>query len=480
MYGVIDVGTTGVKLTVYNSRGDRVYHEKVVLGFEKLSSGLVEQDSQALIKVVRGLARKAREYGAKSLGISVYRASVVAWSRSGEPLTNVITWVDGRGRSVVEKLPLHAKLLSRLSKPLSYILSPDSPAVLMKWVYENIPRLREKAQKGDAYVWTLDSFLLYNLTGRFVSDASNITLTGLVHPKGFREIRLVYDLLGLPRIQPEIVDNIGEYGSFEGLELRAIIADQQSAAVGLGAVERGRAESVHGTGSFLEFCTSDFTMPPPGLIPVVQVKVEKTVVYGIEGFLRTTGSVVDWLKNIGFYKDYEEMEKLASEGSRQVLLFPSFGGIRVPRAQNIAGFIMGLTLGTTRGDIVAGLAWGVALYMAYILGLMEKVGGRLKEPLWAAGGFSKSNIFLQFLSDATGVAVARPVDVEASSRGVLKLLMLAEGVAGKEILKQQLPVESEFKPRLDEKYREKYMSNFRKLVEALPKWEENIFLRRGF
>jgi len=479
VYGVIDVGTTGVKLSVYDSQGNRVHYEKVVLGFERLQGGLVEQSSQELVRTVKGLARKARELGAKSLGVSVYRASVVAWDRSGEPLTNVITWIDGRGRSVVEKLPVTAKVLSRLSRPLAYILSPDSPAVLMKWVYENIPGLYERVKSGDAFVWTLDSYLLYTSSGKFIADPTNITLTGLVHPKNFDEIGLVYDILRLPRIRPELVDNVGDFGSIEGLELKAFIADQQSAALGLGAVERGRVESVHGTGSFMELCTGNFVMPPAGLIPVVQVKVGRTLRYGVEGFLRTSGSVVDWLRDIGFYGSYEEMEKLAGEGSRRTLILPSFGGLRVPKAQNAAGMILGLTLGTKRSDVVAGLAWGVALYMGYILRMMEQVAGRPEEPLWAAGGFSKSDVFLQFLADATGLTVARPADIEASSRGVLKLLMLADGSLGEEALGHPMPASAVFAPKLDEDSRKEYMSNFKDIVEALPEWEENIFLRRS-
>lgn len=479
MYAVIDVGTTGIKLSVYDVDGKRAYYEKAVLGFEKLATGMVEQNSRELLRIVRGFARKAREMGANTLGISVYRASIVAWNREGEPLTNIITWIDGRGKSVVEKLPASVKLASKLSKSLSYILSPDSPAVLMRWVYDNVPSLKEKVQSGDAFLWTLDSFLLYNVSGKFLSDATNITLTGLIHPKGFKEIGIIYDILKLPRVQPEVVNNTGDLGNLEGLEVNAVIADQQAAAIGLGVVEKGKVESVHGTGSFIEVCSGEFTMPQAGLIPIVLLKDESLLIYGVEGFLRTSGSIVDWLKNIGFYKDYDEMEKLASQGNKHVLLVPSFGGLRVPKAQNVSGLITGLTLGSTRSDIVAGLAWSVALYMSYLLKLISKNIQHISEPMWTAGGFSKSNTFLQLLADATGLRVARPTDVEASSRGVLKLLMMASGSRGKDVLGENLPVQQTFDPKLPEDYRKKYMYNFRKIIEVLPKWEQNMFLRRS-
>ncbi|MGB9785835.1 MAG: FGGY-family carbohydrate kinase [Infirmifilum sp.] len=478
MYAVIDVGTTGIKLSVYDLDGRLIHNEKFILGYEKLASGLIEQNSREILKVVKGFARRAKDKGAKNLGLAVYRASVVAWDKSGEPLTNIITWIDGRGNSVLRGLPVHVKALRSISKPLSYILSPDSPAVLMKWIYENISGLREKVKEGEAFLWTLDSYLLYNISGKFLSDATSITLTGLVHPRNFRDIGLVYEILGLPKLLPEVVDNVEEIGELEGLKVNAVIADQQAAAVGLGVVKRGRLESVHGTGSFLELCTGDYRMPEAGLIPIVILKDQGSITYGVEGFLRTTGSVVDWLRSIGFFKDYEEMEFLAAQGDKRLLFLPSFGGLRTPKANNISGLIAGLKLHTTRADLVASLAWGVALYMAYLAEAAMKSIKHIEEPMWVAGGFSKSDAFLQMLADATGIQVARPTDTEASSRGVLKLLMLGSGRAGREILADLPQIQRVFTPTLPEETRKMYMSNFIEILKVLSKWEKNIFLKR--
>lgn len=480
MYAVIDVGTTGVKLAVYNENLQRVHIERVELGFERTGQGFVEQSSSKLAEVVEGFAGKARLMGARKLGLSTYRASVLAWARNGTPITNVVTWIDGRGREVVEKLPAYAKTLRRISGALNQILSPDSPAVLMRWILDHTPGLREKVESGDAFLWTLDAFLAYRLTGRFFSDATNATLTGLVHPKTIQEVDIVFSILGLPRALPEITDNVHEFGSFEGLEVAALIADQQAASVAVGALERGRVESVHGTGSFVEQCTGEFKMVGGGLVPLIILSLDGARVYGVEGFIRTTGSVVEWLRRAGFFDSYEEMESLASQGSRGVLVVPSFGGFRIPRAPQLRGIITGLSLGTGRADIVSGLAWGVALHIALILDKIGRRVGAPVEPLWASGGYSKSNTFLQVLSDATGMRVARPLDVESSARGVAKLLLLADGKLSRRELAESPPVERLFEPRIGEAKRRELVGSYEKFLEVVGKWEMLQVLRGSF
>ncbi|MEM0087711.1 MAG: FGGY-family carbohydrate kinase [Thermofilum sp.] len=480
MYAVVDVGTTGVKLFLFNEELKRVHSERVELGFEKTEEGFVEQSSAKLAEVVRGFARKARSMGARKLGLCTYRASVLAWRRDGTPITNVVTWIDGRGREVVEKLPAHVAFLKKLSSSLSQILSPDSPAVLMRWILDHNPGLSEEVLRGGAFLWTLDSYLIYTLTGRFLADATNATLTGLLHPRNLEEISVVYSMLKLPRAAPEVVDNVAEFGSFEGLEVSAVIADQQSAALAVGAVERGRVESVHGTGSFVEQCTGSLKVPSGGLVPVVMLSLDGERTYGIEGFVRTTGSIVEWLRQSGFFNTYEEMNDLAGKGRREVLVVPAFGGFRCPRAGKLRGLVVGLSLGAGRAEVIAGLAWGVALHIALLLKEISKHAGKPVEPLWASGGYSKSDPFLQILSDVTGMRVARPVDVEASSRGVAKLLLLSDGKISKRELAEPPPVGRFFEPRADAEERGFWLRSYEELLEVVRRWEENPFLRGSF
>jgi len=479
MYGVIDVGTTGIKLSIYDEELRKIHYEKHILGFEQLESGFIEQDSRRLAEVVRGLSRRAREFGVKKLGICTYRASVLAWRRDGSPLTNVITWMDGRGMEVISRLPIVARALRKLSGSLNTILSPDSPAVLLKWIYGRAG-IEKDVEEGNAFAWTLDSFLIYNLTGKFLSDSTNATLTGLVHPKDLSKIDIIFDLLKLPEVTPDVVENVSDLGRFEDMDLVVSIADQQSAALGMGVVERGRVESVHGTGSFIEAATSEFIMPKGGLIPLIILSLEGRRVYGLEGFIRSTGSTVDWLKGVGLFSSYDEMEELARMGRRKAILIPSLGGLRVPRADKLRGVMTGLDLSTKRADIVSGIAWGISIHLAIIIERMRSYLGSLKEPLLSAGGYSRSNAFLQRLSDISGMRVARLKDTEASSFGVAKLLAYSDGRLSREDLPKTPEIDTVFEPEMSEDERRALIREYSKLLEVMTSCEGNPFMRGSF
>lgn len=480
MYGVIDVGTTGVKLSIYDRDLNKVHYEKATIGFEKIARDRIEQNSLHLIHVVKTFAKKAKEMGVKKIGICTYRASVLAWRSDGTPITNIITWIDGRGREVVEKLSPTAKLLRRFHSSLKIILSPDSPAVLLRWIYDNVPRLIEDLKAGKAYAWTLDSYLIYTLTGRFLADATNATLTGLIHPKNLSEIDIVFDLLKLPKITPEIISNISLFSSFEDVELSVCIADQQAASVGLGVLERGSVQSTHGTGSFVETVTENLVMPTGGLIPLIILNIDNEKIYGLEGFIRSTGSTLEWLMHIGLFKDYAEAEALLKQSGRRPLLIPSLGGFRIPYLRDLKGVILGLGLDTSRADIISGLALGVSLHTAIILNIMKKYVRRFREPLFSGGGYSRSDGFLQILADVTGMEVARPIDVEVSSLGVAKLLALSDGVLTKRDLKEKPSIEKVFTPKLDSLDRETMLKTYSRLLGVIGKWMRDPSLRKIF
>ncbi|MEM0307022.1 FGGY-family carbohydrate kinase [Thermofilum sp.] len=480
MYSVIDVGTTGVKLAVFDASLNKIHFEKTSIGYKTLQTGRIEQDSQLMAEVVKGYARKAKSLGARKLALTTYRASVVAWNRNGSPISNILTWIDGRGKEVIDRLPSWLKAFSALSSSMSRIIRPDTPAILMRWLYDNVEGVREKVLSREAYVWTLDSFLLYSLTGRYVSDVTNSTLTGLVHPKNLEAVDIVSSILGLPKSYPEIVDSVEDFGAFEGLEIKVSIADQQSASVFHGLLDPGRVGSVHGTGSFVEQSASGFTMPKQGLVPVIIAGIEGKRYYGVEGFLRTSGIAVDWLRNAGFYSTYEEMEQLASNGKLKSILLPFFGGLRVPEAPELRGVMLGLDPSVSRADVLLGLAWGVSLYIAYLLRTIMETCGKPVQPLWASGGYSQSNVFLQTLANATGMEVARPVSIEATIMGALKLLLYSDGKISLKELKNSPSPSRVFKPEIDDVSRERIFESFREVLEVLVKWEKNPLLGGKF
>ncbi len=405
----VDVGTTTIKLRLYDSGLAQRHAEsvKVPVGADGL------QDAEELYRAVRHLFDRARELGARSAGLATYRASTVAWSRDGTPLTPIVTWTDRKVFSTYRGLPAHIRLAGKVP-PLDLIISPYSP--VMKFL-----RLRElnPAMPEDAMMWTVDSYLAYRLTGRFVSDATNACLTGIIHPKSMKEIGIVRSLFKLQMAAPTLVENAERIGDAGGIELNSLIADQQAASVGEWALERGAAKVTNGTGTFVDVPTEGFSRRG-ALIPMVLLKHRGRVWYGVEGYLPTTGKAVDLMISMGLVSGYSDLE---AEGGRGVIFIPALSGLQVPRAPNSRGVIAGLDLGSDGRAVASGLLDAVAYHVRYVLDESKE----RPRVLRADGGLSRSGELLHRISAATGLDVERAPDFEATSRGLAMLQLDALG-----------------------------------------------------
>ncbi|MDV3278151.1 MAG: hypothetical protein LYZ69_06765 [Nitrososphaerales archaeon] len=408
LYACVDVGTTRIKLNVYDSELRRVHSESVAV---PVTEGL--QDAEQLFSAVKHLLLKSKELGAKSAGLATYRASTVAWDKEGKPLTPIVTWTDRSVFSTFRKLPAHLKLLGRVP-PFDLVISAYSP--VMKFL-----RLRElNPSMGEGHMeWTLDAYLAYRLTGRFVSDATNACLTGIIDPRTMKPIGTVTSLFGFKTEVPELVENTQRIGSFDGLDLDCLIADQQAASVAEGATEGGIAKVTNGTGTFVDVPTDGFRRKGD-LIPLVLLKHRGKVFFGVEGYLPTTGVAVDMMKGMGILKDYGDLEVETDGG---VLFLPALSGLQVPRVPSAKGLIAGLDLRSDKRALVSGLLKSIAFHVKLVLEQAEEEVRTLR----ADGALSKSDELLRRISAATGMAVERNRDVEATSRGLAILQMAAEG-----------------------------------------------------
>ena len=469
-YAVVDVGTTNVKLFIYDEELRRTYFEAVRTGLISAVPGTVEQDPRGLYKAIRHLLSIARERGANILGIATYRGSVIAWRKDGEPLTKNITWMDERGRQVVERFPPHLKLLSKMPI-LSSILSPQTPVVLYKWMIDNVPGLHAMLRRGEAYVGTLESYIIYRLTGRYLADATNAALTGLLDPRSFSWMGLPRRLLSLPIEPPELKDNVDNYGVVDGLELRAVIADQQAAAVGEGCIKRGRCKVTHGTGTFVDVALGDRPkLVGGGLIPLVILKVGGLTIYGIEGFVPATGTQVDWLIRNGFFKSYEEFDELALKSKPyEVLFIPGFAGMRVPKLPSSSGIIWGLSLEKDKSSVARAVIEGIAFSVKVIIEAIESKTGVKVDSVRADGGLSKSTALLKIMADVLGVPVMRQREVEMTGRGVALLLAVSEGAIRLEDLEKLCSFEARYEPEADPKIVEKLYQRWKRLVSLASK-----------
>lgn len=425
MYGILDIGTTGVKLFIYDKKGLLKYSHKTPLEFMRLGENYIEQDSKKLWEIITIYLKKLKNEYSQYIGISTYRASVLIWDKDGKPLTNIITWIDRRGIAVLKNLPIYLKFFSKIPQ-LKPVFSPDSPAILYKWLLMNNPNLKDMVENGEAYFGTLDSYLAYRLTGEYVTDVTNATLTGLIHPKTLKPIKIINSLLGLPEYNPRIISNTDFLGEVDGMAFNALIGDQQAAVLAEGCLKKGCVKITNGTGSFIDMVLPEFKMPKKGLIPIIIIKSEDSIIYGVEGFLPSSGIVLDWMVKKNIIKNYEEICE-DSSSVKDLFLLPAFRGLRFPYLLASTSIILGLSLKNDNLDLARGFINGVAFLLQEIFHEMILQFEYRPDVIYCDGGFSRCNKLVQTIADYTGFYIARPHNVEASGKGVLKLLEIASG-----------------------------------------------------
>jgi glycerol kinase len=362
------------------------------------------QDAQDLFSAVKHFVAKGSELGAKSFGLATYRASTVAWKKDGTPLTPIVTWTDRSVDMTYKKLRPYFKLVGKVP-PFDLIISPYSPVMKFLRLRELNPNMPE-----DHMEWTVDGYLAYRLTGRFVSDATNATLTGVIDPSKLKPIGIVRSMFGFKTELPEIVENAERVGSFGNMELNSVIADQQAAGVAEGATERGVAKVTNGTGTFVDIPTDGFQRRGD-LVPEILLRHKGVTCFGVEGYLPTTGVSVDMMKELGILKDYAELENATD--SENVLFLPAFAGLQVPRVPFARGLIAGLDASSDKNAIISGL--------------LKSITFHVKQVLRADGGLSKSDNLMKRISAVTGKRVERMRDTEATSQGLAMLQMVSLG-----------------------------------------------------
>jgi len=411
LYSCVDVGTTRVKLNLYDFEMKRWHAEALAVPVG--ADGL--QDAEELFQAVKHLVHRGKELGATSVGLATYRASTVAWDKDGKPLTPIVTWTDRSVATTYRRLPAYLKLIGKIP-PFDLVISPYSPVLKFLRLRELKPSLVEGGMQ-----WTVDSYLAYRLTGRFVSDATNACLTGIVDPRTMKEIGAVKSLFKLRMETPEIVENAETIGTYEGLELNSLVADQQAASLAEWAIEEGIGKVTNGTGTFVDVPTSGFARRGE-LIPLVLLKHKGKVWFGVEGYLPTTGKAADVMLSLGLLRSYADLE---GEGDGGVIFVPALSGLQVPRIPNAKGVIAGLTLASDRGAVASGLLKSIAFHVRYVL---AQSGERLRV-LRADGGLSRSDSLMKIISATTGLPVERGTDYEATSRGLAMLQQVATGEA---------------------------------------------------
>src|SRR4051812_13510919 len=491
--GAIDQGTTSSRFIVFDRDGAMVSVAQREHAQIYPAPGHVEHDPEEIWRNTQGVIADA--LAAKGLapsdlaavGITNQRETTLLWDRrTGRPLHNALVWQDTRVDTLVAALARDGgkdRLRGKTGLPLASYFS----GLKLKWLLDNVPDARAKAEAGDALFGTVDSWLLWNLTGGplrglHVTDVTNASRTQLMDLTTLAwddEILALFDIprACLPRIasSSEVYAEAGE--PLAGVPIAGILGDQQAALVGQACFSPGEAKNTYGTGCFMLMNTGETPYPSTcGLLTTLGYRFgEAKPVYALEGSIAITGALVQWLRdNLGFIQASGEIEALAAsvEDNGGVVVVPAFSGLYAPYwNEGARGLIGGLTRFANKGHLARAALEATAFQTRDVLEAMVKDTGIAVKELRSDGGMVVNELLMQFQADILDVPVVRPRVTETTALGAAYAAGLATGVwSGTDELARNWSVERRWTPAMPRERREVLYAGWQKAVERSLDW----------
>src|ERR1700688_2235317 len=443
----IDQGTSSTRAIGFSAAGDVLAVEQQ--SFEQLypGPGWVEHDPEVIWATVVSTSRKVlqrlgtMQRVAAAIGITTQRETTVLWDRrSGLPLYNAIVWQDRRTADRCRQLERdHGE--SDIGRKTGLRFDPYFSATKITWILDRVPGARDAAAAGHIAFGTIDTFLIWRLTGGRVhlTDATNASRTALYDIERGRWDEALCEMFNVPMsVLPEVRDSAGNFGVADqavlgrALPIRGVAGDQQAALIGQGCFAVGDVKSTYGTGAFLVLNTAQTLVPSKHrLLTTIAYRLNGVVTYALEGSILSAGATIQWLRDgLGLIKQASDVEVLAGSGpdSGGVYLVAAFTGLGAPYWDPDArAAIIGLTRASTRNEIARATLDSVA-YQTYDLLDAMAADGLRPETLKVDGGMSQNNLFMQRLADVLGIPVWRPTNPESTAFGAACLAGLGCGL----------------------------------------------------
>lgn len=467
----LDQGTTSSRAIVFDQDGSiRGTGQRE---FRQIfpQAGWVEHDPEEIWRTQLEVAQAAlKAAGLKAgdiaaIGITNQRETTVLWERrTGKPIHNAIVWQDRRTSGFCDQLKRdgHAELIKRKS---GLVIDAYFSGSKLRWLLDHVPGARDRARRGELAFGTVDTWLMWNLTGGklHVTDTSNASRTMLFGLAAGAWDDELLRTLDVPReVLPEVHGSSEVYGEtspelFGGpIRIAGIAGDQQAALFGQNCFERGMAKNTYGTGCFMLMNIGPEPTPSKHeLLTTAAWTVQRQTEYALEGSVFIGGAVVQWLRDgLGIIKSSGDIEALAGSvaDSGDVYLVPAFAGLGAPHWDQYArGTITGLTRGTTSAHLARAALEGIAFQVADVLEVMREDSGISLNELRVDGGAAANNLLMQFQADILGVPVVRPKVTETTALGAAFLAGLAVGYwKSKEEIRRLWQRDRTFEPQLKE------------------------------
>lgn len=489
----LDQGTTSSRCILFDRSGNPVStcHREFTQHFP--ADGWVEHDPMVIWSTEVAVATEALlKIGALwdeviGIGITNQRETVVVWDkRTGIPVYNAIVWQCRRTAEYCESL-VEAGYSDMIKSKTGLVLDPYFSASKIKWILDNVEGARERAELGELAFGTVDSWLIYNLTGGKVhaTDPSNASRTMLYNINTLAWDEELAKLFTVPlSMLPEVKDSAGIFGYTDpklfGVEIPigGVAGDQQAALFGQCCFGEGDIKNTYGTGAFMLMNTGEVPhISGDGLLTTVAWSIGGRVTYAVEGSVFTCGAAIQWLRDgLRLIESAPDSEYYASKvpDSGGVVVVPAFSGLGAPYWDAYArGMIIGITRGTTKYHIIRATLESIAYQTTDVIDLMKKVTGIDITSLKVDGGASSNNLLMQIQSDILGTDIERPLCVETTALGAALLAGLSLGVySSLEEIKALRGVDKCFTPGKDSDWREERIRTWRRAVSRSLEWKE--------
>jgi glycerol kinase len=464
----IDQGTSSSRAMAFSLAGKTVALEQQT--FEQIypSPGWVEHDAEVIwatvLSTTRQLLRKvaALHQPVAAIGITNQRETTVLWDRrTGVPLFNAIVWQDRRTADRCRDLARDG-VEHDLAHKTGLRLDPYFSATKIAWILDRVPGARTAAKAGHIAFGTIDSFLIWRLTGGrlHVTDATNASRTALYDIRKGRWDEALCGLFGVPMAcLPEVRDSAGDFGCTDAallgaaLPIRGVAGDQQAALVGQACFAAGDVKSTYGTGAFLVLNTARRLVSSKNrLLSTIAYQIKGEVTYALEGSILSAGAAIQWLRDgLGLISRASDVESVAASvaDAGGVYLVPAFTGLGAPYWDPDArGALIGLTRASSRGEI-ARAALDSVVYQTYDLLDAMAADGLRPAHLKVDGGMAQNGLFMQRLADLIGLNVLRPAITESTAFGAACLAGLGCGLYGSlQDIAALAETDARFEPRL--------------------------------
>ena len=493
--GALDQGTTSTRFMIFDHSGnviavDQKEHEQI---YPK--PGWVEHDAMEIWtrskEVISGALAKAgiQASDLAAVGVTNQRETTVVWDKTtGRPVHNAIVWQDTRTDTICNDLSKDGgqdRFREKVGLPLATYFSGPK----IRWILDNVPGVRERAERGEVVFGNIDSWCIWNLTGGVngglhLTDVTNASRTMLMNLKTLDWDDEILGILGVPRAMlPQIRPSSEVYGTCKeplpGVPVAGDLGDQQAAIFGQTCYAVGEAKNTYGTGNFLLLNTGTSPIQSrSGLLTTLGYRIgDQPAVYCLEGSIAITGALVQWLRdNLGMISQSSDIEKLAAtvEDNGGVYFVPAFSGLFAPYWRSDArGVIAGLTRYVNKGHIARAVLEATAWQTREVVDAMNQDSGVALTSLRVDGGMVHDELLMQFQADVLGVPVIRPKVAETTSLGAAYAAGLAVGFWTQlDELRANWGVDRTWEPRMDSALREKEYRLWKKAVTRTFDWVE--------